>query len=203
MPRRDEILSFHVSPAPPGESPWVIEPSHAAIEVVEYDPRWPGEAQKVCDRVRSALGVRALRIEHVGSTAVPRLPAKPVLDLDLTVAEPAAEQEWLPQLQDTGFLLTVREPWWHEHRMLRSNLDDEDGLATNIHVFGPDSPELIRHIVFRNWLRADSTDRELYAETKRAAADGTIQRVMDYNARKEAVIHDIYQRAFRAAGFTP
>ncbi|MHA7219212.1 GrpB family protein [Arthrobacter sp. MDT1-48-3] len=201
MPSRDEILSFHEVPAPPGASPWVIQPLRAAIEVVEYDSRWPGEAQKICERLHSALGLRALRVEHVGSTAVPGLPAKPVIDLDLMVADPAAEQSWLPQLQNAGFLLTVREPWWHEHRMLRNGPRRTDGMDTNVHVFGPDSPELVKHIVFRDWLRADSTDRELYAETKRAAAGKTPQRVMDYNARKETVIHDIYKRAFRAAGF--
>lgn len=201
MPRRDEILSFHEAPAPPSGSPWVIEPLRAAIEVVEYDPRWVSEAQRISERLRAALGLRALRVEHVGSTAVPGLQAKPVIDLDLMVADPAAEQKWLPQLQDAGFLLAVREPWWHEHRMLRDGPHDDDGLATNIHVFGPDSPELIKHIVFRDWLRADFADRELYAAAKHAAAGGTPQRVMDYNARKEAVIHEIYQRAFRAAGF--
>jgi GrpB-like predicted nucleotidyltransferase (UPF0157 family) len=208
VPSREEILSLDDAPTPPGESPWVVEPVRAAIEVVDYDPSWPDEARRISDRLRAALGLRALRIEHVGSTAVPGLPAKPVIDLDLMVADPASEQGWLPQVQDAGFLLTIREPWWHEHRMLRGSqrgdarrAPDDAAIAANVHVFGPDSPELIKHIVFRDWLRADATDRELYAAAKRGAADGTVQRVMDYNARKEAVIHDIYQRAFRAAGF--
>jgi GrpB-like predicted nucleotidyltransferase (UPF0157 family) len=185
------------------------EPVRVAIDVVEYDSRWPDEAQRISAGIRAALGQRALRIEHVGSTAVPGLPAKPVIDLDLVVADPGAEHGWLPQMQDAGFLLTVREPWWHEHRMLRggqhggggSPAPADAGPVANVHVFGPDSPELVKHVVFRDWLRADAADRDLYAAAKRAAARGTTQRVADYNARKEAVIHDIYQRAFRAAGF--
>jgi GrpB-like predicted nucleotidyltransferase (UPF0157 family) len=208
MPSRSDILSFDVPPTPPGASPWVVEPLRVAIELAEYDPSWPVRAQETIERISAALGQRALRIEHVGSTAVPGLAAKPVIDLDLTVADPSDERHWLPQLQEAGFVLTVREPWWHEHRMLRGGQRADDGhaegqagQAVNLHVFGPDSPELVKHVVFRNWLRADATDRELYAATKREAANGPSQRVMEYNARKEFVIHEIYERAFRAAGF--
>lgn len=208
MPSRSDILSFDEAPPPPGESPWVVQPATAAIELAEYDPRWPAQAQAIIERLTAILQHRALRIEHVGSTAVPGLVAKPVIDLDLTVADPADERHWLPALERAGFVLTVREPWWHEHRMLRGGRRADDDWAStdewppiNLHVFGPDSPELVKHIVFRNWLRADATDREAYAAAKHSAAEGPSQRVMDYNARKQAIIRDIYQRAFRAAGF--
>lgn len=208
MPSRGDIVRFDDAPAPANASPWVVEPVKAVIEVVEYDPRWPSQAQAISERLGAALRQRALRVEHVGSTSVPGLAAKPVIDLDLTVADPADERGWLPQLQAAGFVLTIREPWWHEHRMLRCGQRLDDGLAradtgpvANVHVFAPDSPELVKHIVFRNWLRTDAADRELYARAKRSAAGGGSQRVMDYNARKQAVIREIYQRAFRAAGF--
>ena len=131
---------------------------------------------------------------------MPGLPAKPVIDLDVTVADPADEAHWLPPLEDAGLVLTVREPWWHGHRCLRGTAP-----RVNVHVFGPDSPELVKHIVFRNWLRQDAGDRELYAAAKRVAAgsgsgDGMML-MEDYNARKQAVIREIYGRAFRAAGF--
>jgi GrpB-like predicted nucleotidyltransferase (UPF0157 family) len=208
VPTRDEILRFDDPPVPPGASPWVVAPVPSTIEVAEYDPRWPAVAQGVIDRLRSALGTRAVRIEHVGSTAVPGLPAKPVIDIDLTVADPEAEHGWLPQLQAAGFVLTVREPWWHGHRLLHGGRYGDagretgaDALPSNVHVFGPDSPELVKHVVFRDWLRADAADRDRYAAAKRVAAGDTAQRMTDYTARKEAVVHEVYERAFRAAGF--
>jgi GrpB-like predicted nucleotidyltransferase (UPF0157 family) len=192
-------------------NPWVIDPLPAPIHIVEYDPEWPAQAQEIGERISRVLGLRALRIEHIGSTSVPGLPAKPIIDLDLTVASPADEAGWLGRMQDAGFVLTVREPWWYEHRMLRGGLHSDDrvaptdgGPAANIHVFGPDCPESMRHIVFRNWLRCSAEDRELYAATKRAAAAASCDNnelVADYNARKQAVIREIYERAFRATGF--
>lgn len=158
-------------------------------------------------QVTEALGMRALRVEHVGSTAVPGLAAKPVLDLDLTVADPSDEPVWLPPLEAIGFTLTVREPWWHGHRLLRIDPSTEPsrlpsaGVAVNLHVFGPDSPELIKHVVFRNWLRSSSADRERYAEVKRHAAELPAQSMSDYNERKATLIREIYGRAFDAAGF--
>jgi GrpB-like predicted nucleotidyltransferase (UPF0157 family) len=207
---RDEILSFDEAPTPAGASPWVVEPTRAPIELVEYDEAWPARAVEVTARVVAALGTRALRVEHIGSTSVAGLAAKPVIDLDLTVADPEAEAGWLAHLEAAGFVLTVREPWWHGHRMLRGGVRSDDGAtpsdggpAVNLHVFGPDSPELVKHIVFRDWLRASVEDRDLYARTKRAAvaASGGDSTVMEYNARKQTVIREIYARAFAAAGF--
>ncbi|TNM67611.1 GrpB family protein [Streptomyces sp. NP160] len=209
MPTREQIVDFSEPITPPEASPWVVQPVAAVIEVVPYDPTWPQQAELVRARVLGALGQRAVRLEHVGSTAVPGLAAKAVIDLDLTVADPSDERVWLPRLEAAGFVLTVREPWWRQHRLLRAGAGAPgvdagfpDGQpAVNLHVFGPDSPELVKHVVFRDWLRASARDRELYASIKRAAADGPGQRVMDYNARKEAVVHEIYQRALQAAGF--
>lgn len=209
VPSIAEILSFAEPPVPEGASPWVVDPAPSAIEIVPYDPRWPEHAHALRDRITEALGTRAIRVEHVGSTSVPGLPAKPVIDLDLTVADPADERVWLPRLEAVGFVLTVREPWWHEHRLLRAGetvlghagAPPVPGVAVNLHVFGPDSPELVKHVVFRDWLRADAADRERYAHVKREAAQHPGQLVLEYNARKQAVIHEIYQRAFEAAGF--
>ena len=203
MPTTAEILHFD-NPSPDDPDPWVVRPEPQRIELVDHDPSWTAQAEELCTRIADALGMRALRIEHVGSTSVPGLPAKPVIDLDVTVADPADEAHWLPPLEDAGLVLTVREPWWHGHRCLRGTAP-----RVNVHVFGPDSPELVKHIVFRNWLRQDAGDRELYAAAKRVAAgsgsgsgDGDGMMLMeDYNARKQAVIREIYGRAFLAAGF--
>ncbi|MBM3715874.1 MAG: GrpB family protein [Actinobacteria bacterium] len=207
VPTTAEILSFNEPDVPAGASPWVVPPVSSPILIVDPDPTWPQRAETVRERVMEALGVRALRVEHVGSTAVPGLPAKPILDLDLTVADPSDERVWLPRLEAIGFTLTVREPWWHEHRLLRLDPKSEalptsaGDLNVFLHVFGPDSPELIKHVVFRNWLRANSADRDRYAAAKRRAAEGPASSMTEYNVRKTAVIREIYQRAFDATGF--
>lgn len=198
MPTPHEITDFADDPAPPGASPWVGPRSTEHIEMVAADPAWPAAFDAVAARVREALGPRVLRLSHVGSTAVPGLDAKPIIDADLTVSDPSDEDAWLPALEQAGFVLRVREPWWQEHRMLR--LDEP---ATNLHVFGPAAAEPWKHRVFRDHLRRDAVDRERYAAAKRAAVEAANLRgesTMEYNLRKQEVIREIYARAFRAAG---
>jgi len=197
--RRHDIVTFHDPPVPPGASAWVDGAGPGReVEVVAADPTWPAQFAQVAGRVRRALGERALLIEHVGSTAVPGLAAKPVIDVDLVVADPADEAAYVPALTAAGFALCVREPWWYEHRMLRGTEP-----TSQVHVFGPDSPEVERHRLFRDWLRGDADDRERYAAAKRdaaAAATAAGEHVMQYNARKEPVVRAIYARAFAAHG---
>jgi GrpB-like predicted nucleotidyltransferase (UPF0157 family) len=168
------------------------------IEIAEPDPAWPARYGELAGLIRAALGWRALHLEHVGSTSVPGLPAKPVIDIDLTVADPGREQDYVPALEEAGFRLVIREPWWHGHRALSRTQP-----CCNIHVFGFDSPELIRHRIFRDWLRGNPADRDRYAAVKREAAaraNAAGEHVMQYNARKQDVVRDIYRRAFLAAG---
>ena len=153
---------------------------------------------ELAHRIRGALGWRVLQLEHVGSTSVPDLPAKPIIDIDLTVADPDDEPAYVPALEAAGFELRVREPWWYGHRVLRAVEP-----RCHLHVFGFDSPEPVKHRIFRDWLRGNPADRELYAEAKRAAAAAANARgehAMQYNARKEQVVREIYHRAFVAAG---
>ena len=199
MPSVQEILTFDDSPPPPGASPWVEGAGPAEhVEVEPPDHAWELWFDTLSGRIRRALGWRALAIEHVGSTAVPGLPAKPIIDIDLIVANPDDEAGYVPALEDAGFELRVREPWWYRHRVLR-----HPAPACHLHVFGYDSPEPARHRLFRDWLRANSSDRELYSRAKREAAERTLVDGGDmraYNAHKQAVVREIYQRAFAAAG---
>ncbi len=199
MPSRAETVSFNDSPPPPGADPWVPGAVPAiGIDVTDPDPAWPRQYEDLAARIREALGWRVLQLEHVGSTSVPGLAAKPVIDIDLAVADPSREQDYVPALATTGFRLVIREPWWYGHRALRA-----DEPACNLHVFGFDSPELVRHRIFRDWLRGNPAERDRYAAIKRQAASETNARgehVMQYNARKEHVIREIYHRAFAAAG---
>jgi GrpB-like predicted nucleotidyltransferase (UPF0157 family) len=202
VPSREEIVTFHDPPVPAGASPWVAgaEPVEQVV-VVEPDPAWVVWAAELQSRIRAALGWRALRMSHVGSTSVPGLPAKPVIDLDLIVADPGDEAAYVAMLDAIGFELIVREPWWYGHRLLRATTP-----RANVHVFGYDSPEPIKHRLFRDWLRATATDREWYGRVKQQAAEISRSRgegVMAYNARKEQVIREIYRRAFIATGLLP
>ena len=201
MPTNEEITRHHSDPPPPGGDPWVDGPSQPyEIRVVEYDEGWPADFEHVASRIRGALGDRVLEIHHVGSTSVPGLPAKPVIDADLVVADSADEAAYIPDLQAAGFVHHIREPWWHEHRLVKY----ADPVAY-VHVFGPDCPEVIRHRMFRDWLVEHPDERDRYAGAKRAAATEMNTRAgggtgMDYNRHKEPVVRDIYERMFRAHG---
>jgi GrpB-like predicted nucleotidyltransferase (UPF0157 family) len=162
----------------------------SSILIVDYDPRWPEMFVLERDRVRSALGTRALRIEHAGSTAVPGLAAKPVIDVVLEVANSAQEAEYAPNLEANGYALTIREPEWNEHRLFKRH-----DPAVNLHVFSAGCEEIDRMLLFRDWLRGNDADRDLYGRTKRALAQRKWERVQDYADAKSDVVNEIVTRA--------
>lgn len=169
-------------------------PPPEPVTIVAYDPSWPAHFKLLADQICTALGAAVVDIEHVGSTSVPGLAAKDIIDIDLTVDDPRDEAVYIPALTGLGYVLTVRERTFHEHRCL--HLTDP---RVNLHVFGPHCPETIRHRMFRDWLREHPDDRERYEAAKYSAVPGG-GNVMDYNRRKQAVIREIYDRLFRAAG---
>ena len=199
MLRPEEITHHHDDAAPDGASAWLPgKRPRTGIEVVDHDPAWAAQFAVLAARIRAALGSAALAVEHVGSTAVAGLAAKPVIDVDLTVADSADEAAWVPPLEAAGFELVIREPWWHEHRCLT-----HEEPRCNLHVFSPDCPEPVRHRLFRDWLLAHPEDVLAYGSLKRdAAREANLsgEHVMDYNRRKEPLVRAIYDRAFRAAG---
>ncbi len=179
-----------------------LTPAEASrIEVVAPDPSWPEQYERVRELITTALGDRVLALDHVGSTAVPDLWAKPRIDVDLLVADSAAEVDYVPALAAVGFELVVREPEWEEHRVLRCH-----DPATNLHVMSPEAIEPRRHLAFRDWLRTHPEDREAYAELKRGLAERGFTDGMDYNNHKAELVYDIYERIFaadRAHSHTP
>jgi GrpB-like predicted nucleotidyltransferase (UPF0157 family) len=171
----------------------VTELPDTPVHVVAYDPAWPTAYAALAARVRAALGERVLGLEHVGSTAVPGLAAKPVLDAVLTVADPAEEAAYVPALEATGLVLRIREPGWEEHRMLT-----RPDRSVNLHVFGPGAQEPRRQVAFRDWLRAHPDDRDAYGALKTRLATRGFEQVMDYNNHKAALVYDLYERVFAA-----
>jgi GrpB-like predicted nucleotidyltransferase (UPF0157 family) len=165
-------------------------PSGATVEIVDYDPHWPERFNRIAAHIRKALGPAVLSIEHVGSTSVPGLAAKPVIDANLLVKDSSREDAYAPALEAAGYMLAVREPEWFEHRLF-----ERREPRANVHVFSDGCPEADRMRLFRDWLRRSDDDRTLYANTKRQLASQNWSRVQDYADAKQNVIGEIMARA--------
>lgn len=136
-----------------GEPEYLIRPVpvDGTVFLAEPDPEWAEWYARGQDRIRTTLGSRALAVEHAGSTSAPGLVAKPIIDIVLVVTDSSAEASYLPDLQDAGYLLKLREPGWHEHRLF---IDHEPDVQ--IHIFSVGSSEVERMLVFRDRLRRSS-----------------------------------------------
>lgn len=180
-----QILAVHV-----GE----LKPLTQPIQLVDYDPAWPHLFAREAERVRAALGDRVLLLEHVGSTSVPGLAAKPKIDMLLVVANAADEATYVPALVAAGYQLHIREPDWYDHRLFKG--PDTD---INLHVFTSGCEEIDRMVRFRNWLRANDADRELYQRTKQELAQRQWKYTQNYADAKSAVVREILARAQAAS----
>jgi GrpB-like predicted nucleotidyltransferase (UPF0157 family) len=160
------------------------------IEIEEYDPEWPAQYEREAARVRSVLGERVVRLEHAGSTSVPGLPAKPIIDMVLEVPDSADEPAYVPEMEAAGYVLRIREPEWFEHRLFKG-----PDTNINLHVFSAGCPEVDRMLLLRDWLRTDAADRDLYAAAKRDLAAREWKYVQQYADAKTAVVREIMARA--------
>ncbi|MFH8484749.1 GrpB family protein [Streptomyces longisporoflavus] len=181
-----EIEAAHVVAPPKLNGP---------VTLREYDPRWPEVFEREAARMRECLGHVDHHIEHVGSTSVPDLPAKPVIDILLTVSDPGDEASYVPALERPGFTLVIREPDWYEHRVLRKYDLDPSVESANLHVLPEDCEEAVRMLRFRDWLRTDSGDRELYADAKRSLSRQSWEYMQNYADAKSRVVTEILERA--------
>jgi GrpB-like predicted nucleotidyltransferase (UPF0157 family) len=160
------------------------------ILIQDYDPQWPQLYEREAARIQDTLGRRVLRMEHAGSTSVPGLAAKPIIDMVLVVADSSDEPAYAPSLEAAGYLLKIRESGWHEHRLFKG--PDTD---IHLHVFSLGCPEIDRMVLFRDWLRSNDSDRDLYVQTKSALAQQEWGRGQDYADAKTAVVAEILARA--------
>ncbi len=163
------------------------------IEVSPPDETWPLQFSLLSDRIQAALGSRVISIEHVGSTSVPGLYAKPVIDIGLTVKDSSDEPSYATDLENAGFKLVIREPEWEEHRCFTAS-----DPKCNLHVFSPEAIEPQRVRAFRDWLRTHDDDREAYASLKRQLSTREFASIMEYNNEKSALIYEIYEHIFLA-----
>jgi GrpB-like predicted nucleotidyltransferase (UPF0157 family) len=177
------------------EKAWVqpVVPLNGPVTLAEYDPAWPGLFAREADRIRAALGDRALLLEHTGSTSVPGLAAKPRIDMVLAVADSADEPAYVPALEQAGYVMCIREPDWFEHRVFKG--PDTD---VNLHVFTAGASQIDRILLFRDWMRAHDEDRLAYEQVKRDLAKRTWRHIQHYADAKTAIISEIVARATAA-----
>jgi GrpB-like predicted nucleotidyltransferase (UPF0157 family) len=162
------------------------------IVIMDYNPLWPETFQKHAALITQALGSKALCIEHVGSTSVPGLAAKPIVDIVVVVEDSSAEDAYLPPLLAAGYVLRVREPDWHQHRMLRT-----PELDVHVHIFSSGCTEIGRMIAFRNHLRGNADDRRSYEALKRNLAKQDWPDMNDYARAKTELVEQIVVKALR------
>jgi len=167
-----------------------LVPLSGPIEVVDYDPAWPALFAREAARIRTALGERVVRLEHVGSTSVPELAAKPRIDILLVVADSGDEPAYVPALEVAGFRLVIREPDWYQHRVFKG-----PDIDVNLHVFSAGCLEVERMLRFRDHLRRHEADRRLYERTKRDLARQPWKYTQHYADAKTAVVEEILARA--------
>jgi GrpB-like predicted nucleotidyltransferase (UPF0157 family) len=160
------------------------------IVIVDYDPLWPEKFQRHAAIITRALGREALVIEHVGSTSVPGVAAKPIIDIDVLVKDSSNEAAYLPALLAADYVLRVREPEWHEHRMFRT-----PQLDVHIHIFSIGCVEVARQLAFRDRLRSHAEDRLRYEALKRKLAREDWPDMDAYARAKSEMVEEIIARA--------
>ena len=160
------------------------------VHLAQYDPAWATAFEGEATRIHGALGDRVRLLEHVGSTSVPGLPAKPIIDIVLAVPDSRDEAAYVPPMEAAGYVLRIREPEWFEHRLFKGV-----GPDANIHVFTVGTVEIDRMLAFRDWLRSNDADRSLYERTKRELAAREWKYVQHYADAKTEVVEAIMSRA--------
>jgi GrpB-like predicted nucleotidyltransferase (UPF0157 family) len=176
-PRRPDVTALEL----------VGGPEPVRVELHDADPRWPDRYREHRQRILDALGADAVAIEHIGSTSVPGLAAKPIVDIVVAVEDITAEEDSLDPLLAAGYVLRVREP---RHRMVRTPERD-----VHVHLYEQGAPEIDEYLLLRDHLRSDAADRALYERTKRELLSRSWDDMNDYADAKTEVILAIKARA--------
>jgi GrpB-like predicted nucleotidyltransferase (UPF0157 family) len=163
---------------------------NAPIDLSEYSADWPVLFAREADRIRTVLGDQVLQLEHVGSTSIPGLAAKPIIDILLAVRDSSDEPAYVPAMEAAGYVLRIRERDWYEHRLFKG-----PDTNVNLHVFSEGCPEIERMLLFRDRLRSNAEERELYERTKRELAQRVWKYVQNYADAKTEVVEGIIARA--------
>ena len=160
-------------------------PEGGRVRLSPYRPEWAERFAAERERIAAALGPAAERIEHVGSTSVPGLDAKPIVDILVAVADPA-DPGVGSALEAAGYVLRVDE---ERHRMFRTPERD-----VHVHLWVAGTDDVTRHLEFRDRLRASEADRRAYSELKHRLAEREWADINDYADAKGALIAEILAR---------
>jgi GrpB-like predicted nucleotidyltransferase (UPF0157 family) len=178
----EEVQAFTIGP--------VAKLPDGKVVLVPYDPEWPAMFELEATRIRAILGDRVRLLEHCGSTSVPGLSAKPVIDMVMAVPDSSDEAAYVPPLEAAGYVLRIREPDWFEHRLFRG-----PDTTINLHTFSEGSSEIRKMLLFRDWLRTHDDERDLYQGAKLDLAERTWEFTQQYADSKSEVVHGILERA--------
>lgn len=170
----------------------------AHIELKEYDPAWTALYEVERQKINNALKRDGIVVEHIGSTSVPGLCAKPIIDILLLVEDSYDEDSYVPELEKAGYAMRVREPNWYGHRMLKGTAPE-----VNLHVFSIGCGEAQRMLDFRNWLRTHEADRKLYESTKRILVQKEWRYLQDYADAKSDVVREIFKHIVQTYRIRP
>ena len=162
------------------------------IQLNPYDEKWPALFEREKERILKILKDKALMIEHIGSTSVSGLMAKPIIDILLVVEDVGKEDDYMDDLCRHGYILRVREPDFENHHMFKG--PDTD---IHLHVFSKGSKEIEKYLLFRNYLRLHDDARELYENTKKELAKKTWKYVQNYADAKSEVVQKILSDAIQ------
>lgn len=186
-------------------------PAPTEPRLVPADPDWPAQAQRILARLRTACGHHASRVDHIGSTAIPGLDAKDVIDVQVTVASLDVADELADALLGAGYVRTaitedIAKPGVDGQWGKRLYCSADPGRPTNVHVRVEGWPNQLFALLFVDWLTADPAARAEYLDLKRHIAGQGHATTGDYADAKEPWFADAYQRAWawaEASGWRP
>jgi GrpB-like predicted nucleotidyltransferase (UPF0157 family) len=165
------------------------------VEVVPHDPRWRDAFEAEAKRVAAALGENVVALHHVGSTAIPNIYAKPVLDLLVEVGDIARVDARSPAMESLGYEV-MGKYGIPGRRYFRK--DNREGIRTHhVHVFEAGSAEVVRHLAFRDYMIAHPGEAQRYSELKRKLAKEHPQNIDRYMDGKDAFIKEMDRKAAR------
>jgi GrpB-like predicted nucleotidyltransferase (UPF0157 family) len=166
------------------------------VRIVDHDPAWPGRAREELERVVAALGPTAVRLEHVGSTSVPGLGAKPIIDMQVSVTDIERQDDYVGPLEELGYMFAPDPAFPDYHYFAKPHARPR---SHHLHVCQAGSRQELRHLAVRDFLRAHPDEAASYEQLKRALVREHPEDRLAYVAGKDQYMLELEARAVRWA----